>query len=110
MNIYLVSEISYFYSPVLDKKFKKDSLIPIKSFKSLNDANKFAKEMSIKKFKTLNQDNSLKKYFPDELSGEKLDFMNKNKIKNLNIPESLIIDFISAFEIDFYSISEIELI
>lgn len=109
MNIYLVSEVNYFYSATLNKKYKNDASIPIKAFDNLTDANKFVKDSTIKKFKHLMSEDMLKKYLPDEPTGEKEDFIKTNKINKFNVPEKLILDFMRVFNLEFYFVSEIPL-
>jgi hypothetical protein len=110
MKIYVVTEICYFYSPTLDKKYKKeDAYTILKAFDNLSDANKFLESQTIKKFKELSSNGSLKKYLPDNPVDEKEAFLKKHNIVNYSVPSKLIMDFIQAFKLDFYCISETEL-
>jgi hypothetical protein len=108
MNIFLVNEVNYFYSPTLDKKYRNDAYITVKAFDNLADANKFVKESTIKKFKHLMSEDMLKKYIPDEPTGEKAEFIKTHKIGK-SVPEKLILDFMKVFNLEFYFVSEIPL-
>lgn len=116
MKIYTLQEVTYFYSPVVNKFFPKDSSNTVEAFKNKEDANKKVNELNIKKMKDICKRNILSKYIPDSenLTKTQQEFIASNSVifeENFiaRMSKIQIQDFMKVFNLEFYKANEIEL-
>lgn len=116
MKAYTIQKINYFFSPVVNRYFPKDSSTTLEGFKNKQKALEKAQELNIETFKSICKENKICKYIPDfdNLTNFQKEFIKDNNLiiedKFLSkLNKNIIINFINTFNINFYSINEIEI-
>lgn len=116
MKIYELQEVEYFFSPVMNKFFPKDSSKTIVAFKTKKAAMESVREMNVKRLKEICKEDKVCKYIPDleNLTKFQQEYVKSNAIVLdddfiSRMKNKMLENFMIAFNLNFYAINEVEL-